>query len=156
MALVLMKPEHDKWKPGEHNGTFRGLNLAFATATATLERYWRDDSLTKEIDEKAKLLNDRLEGMAKRHPEIAVEVRGRGLIQGIECKPGIASQLSKACFERGLIIETAGANDQVLKFLPALVIEKTELEKGLSILEEAFDAVAKTATTHASSESLRA
>ena len=44
LALVLLRPELDVWAPGEHNGTFRGNNLAFVTATAALD-YWRDDAL---------------------------------------------------------------------------------------------------------------
>src|SRR5690606_37322762 len=44
LALVLMKPEHDVWAPGEHNGTFRGHNPAFVTAATALD-YWRDTQL---------------------------------------------------------------------------------------------------------------
>jgi len=52
MALVLMKPEHDQWAPGEHNGTFRGNNLAFVAATKAIELYWRDEEFSHEIKEK--------------------------------------------------------------------------------------------------------
>ena len=44
-SLVLIKPELDRWKPGQHSGTFRGPNLAFVTAKAALDIYWQDDSL---------------------------------------------------------------------------------------------------------------
>ena len=53
MALVLMKPEHDVWDPGEHNGTFRGNNAAFVTATAALDHFWTDDRLTSSVDAKS-------------------------------------------------------------------------------------------------------
>ncbi|MFJ9833487.1 LysE family transporter [Streptomyces sp. NPDC101169] len=45
MALTLMRPEHDVWKPGEHNGTFRGYNPAFVTAARALGLFWSDDAL---------------------------------------------------------------------------------------------------------------
>ena len=51
LALVLLRPELDVWAPGEHNGTFRGNNLAFVTATAALD-YWRDDALTRRVERK--------------------------------------------------------------------------------------------------------
>src|SRR5699024_1482709 len=56
MALTLFKPELDIWGPGEHNGTFRGNNLAFIAATEALS-YWENDQFTKEIDQKAELIN---------------------------------------------------------------------------------------------------
>ena len=48
-AVVLFRPELDQWKPGEHNGTFRGNNFAFVTAKAAIDEYWSDDSFSKEI-----------------------------------------------------------------------------------------------------------
>src|SRR3546814_19570748 len=47
-AVVLMKPEHDVWEPGEHNGTFRGNNAAFATAPAALEPFGSDAAMQKD------------------------------------------------------------------------------------------------------------
>ena len=49
MSIVLMKPAHDQWSPGEHNGTFRGNNLAFVTATVALRKFWHDDALTHDV-----------------------------------------------------------------------------------------------------------
>src|SRR5690625_630606 len=70
MALTLFSPEFDVWSPGEHNGTFRGSNPAFVTATAALRRYWADDAfqnghLAKVID----MVQDAL-------TKIAIEVEG--------------------------------------------------------------------------------
>jgi 4-aminobutyrate aminotransferase-like enzyme len=48
-AIVLVRPELDRFDPGEHNGTFRGDNSAFVAATAALERHWRDDALAREL-----------------------------------------------------------------------------------------------------------
>jgi diaminobutyrate-2-oxoglutarate transaminase len=62
-----MKPEHDVWEPGEHNGTFRGNNAAFVTATAALELFWTDDELSTEVDRKAGVLRPGLDELAE-HP----------------------------------------------------------------------------------------
>ena len=63
-AMVLMKPELDLWKPGEHNGTFRGHNLAFVTAAAALNHYWRDDKFAKEVQKKADIITDHFREIA--------------------------------------------------------------------------------------------
>ena len=134
LALVLMRPEIDAWSPGEHNGTFRGNNLAFVGATAALS-YWEDDALSRAVAAKSALVRARLERIVARAPAIAHGVRGRGLILGMECAPGVAEAISAAAFPRGLIVETAGATDQVLKILPPLVIPEAALEEGLDVIE---------------------
>jgi diaminobutyrate-2-oxoglutarate transaminase len=142
LALVLLKPELDVWAPGEHNGTFRGNNLAFVTGAAALD-YWRDDSLSREVARKSDLARKRLLEIAGRSPELQPEVRGRGLILGLRLAPdGVAGQVSQAAFQRGLIIETAGPRGEVLKLLPPLVIDDRDLERGLEILADATAEVA--------------
>jgi diaminobutyrate-2-oxoglutarate transaminase len=134
-AVTLMRPELDIWNPGEHNGTFRGHNPAFVTATAALEHYWTDDALSLQVQHHSKRIRDVLLDLAD---EYDAEVRGRGMIQGIEFRdPELASAISHEAFRRGLIIETAGANDEVLKTLPPLIISEEALNDGLDIVQEA-------------------
>ncbi|MCA9534371.1 MAG: diaminobutyrate--2-oxoglutarate transaminase [Myxococcales bacterium] len=140
LSLVLLKPELDVWAPGEHNGTFRGHNPAFVTATAALRVYWKDDSLTREVQRKGAIIREELETIAKRHPDELGEVRGRGMILGVECTPEVAARATREAFRRGLMIETAGTNDQVLKVLCPLVIDDALLREGLTILAAAIDA----------------
>lgn len=134
MAIVLIEPRLDIWEPGEHNGTFRGNNLAFVTATSALESYWQDDSLAAEVRLKGDYVGARFHSLAKRFPELYAS--GRGLMRGLHT-PGeeFTEYVMRACFEDGLIIETSGANDQVLKILCPLTISDTDLEKGIGILE---------------------
>jgi diaminobutyrate-2-oxoglutarate transaminase len=47
LALTLIRPDLDIWAPGEHNGTFRGVNPALVTGTAALRAYWSDDTLER-------------------------------------------------------------------------------------------------------------
>lgn len=140
MSLVLLRPEVDVWKPGAHTGTFRGNNLAFVSARVALETYWADSALTDGVAAKGELLRAELERIAAEHPEQGFVVRGRGLMQGIACDAdrALAGRISKAAFRRGLIIETSGAFDEVLKFLPALTITEDELARGLAIVRESL------------------
>jgi diaminobutyrate-2-oxoglutarate transaminase len=64
LSLVLIKPELDQWRPGEHTGTFRGNNLAFVAATQ-LFSYWQDDNLSEAVYYKEKILKERLEKIAE-------------------------------------------------------------------------------------------
>lgn len=138
MSLVLMKPELDIWKPSAHNGTFRGNNLAFVTATAALDHYWQNAEFSKQIQNKEILVRDWLENIVHSYPGSGLSVRGRGLIQGLVAPQGsdIATQIASRAFEKGLVIETSGAKDEVVKLLPALTIEPELLKKGLNILEQ--------------------
>jgi diaminobutyrate-2-oxoglutarate transaminase len=141
LAVTLMRPDLDQWAPGEHNGTFRGHNPAFVTATAALD-FWADDGLERETGRKAAKISERLQALVRRIP-VQAEARGRGLIQGIDfADVSLAAECSRRAFERGLIIETAGVDDQVLKLLPPLMIPDADLEAGLSIIEAVVTAVA--------------
>lgn len=136
MALTLIKPEYDIWAPGEHNGTFRGHNLAFITAIEALN-YWENDDFTKEIIDKGLLVDEFLKGLVSKYPELEGEVRGKGLFRGIACGvEGIADKICAQAFERGLIMETSGPNSEVFKIMPALTIDCETLKQGFAIIED--------------------
>lgn len=142
MSLVLISPEHDIWKPGQHTGTFRGNNLAFVAAKAVLE-YWQDGAaFEREIDLRSRTIVNQLMDWASRYADHGARIRGRGMVWGIEFPVAdVASRISKQAFQSGLIIETAGGDDQVLKILPPLTIEITQLDRGLQILGQAIKTV---------------
>lgn len=136
MSIMLMKPDLDQWLPGHHTGTFRGNNLAFITATEAITRYWKEEGFTKEIKDKAAVVHARLKKIGKDNPNTIQEVRGRGLIIGVEFfETENAQKVARECFKEGLVIETCGAKDHILKLLPPLIIDKSDLEEGLDILE---------------------
>jgi diaminobutyrate-2-oxoglutarate transaminase len=144
MALTLIKPELDQWEPGEHNGTFRGNNLAFIAATEALNVYWRTEAFSAAIREKAKRIEEFLNGIAERYPQLQPKVKGRGMIQGIELGvEGLASKVCREAFQRGLIMETAGPTSSVFKILPPLIIDAEGLEAGFKIITESIEAVAQ-------------
>lgn len=136
MALLLIKPEHDIWRPAEHNGTFRGNNHAFVTARVALEKFWFDGLLMARVAEKAKLVTGRLQRIADMIPE--ARLKGRGMMQGVDvASGGLAEVICRRAFADGLIIETSGPNHEVIKILAALTIEDAQLKTGFDILENA-------------------
>ncbi len=143
-ALVLIRPEFDQWKPGEHNGTFRGNNMAFVTAKAAIDAYWSDDQFAKEVRRKGNYIEQRLNAIVDEYGEGNFTTRGRGMFQGINCVNGdIAGQITHAAYLQGLIIETSGADDQVIKLLCPLTIKDENLTKGIDIVEAAVKLICK-------------
>ncbi|HSK40539.1 MAG TPA: diaminobutyrate--2-oxoglutarate transaminase [Arenibaculum sp.] len=143
LALVLVKPEYDRFAPGEHNGTFRGNNHAFVTATEAL-RFWEDDGLEKEVARKAAIVRAAFEDMAAGAGHLDPVPRGRGLMQGIALNSGeTAGRICAEAFARGLILETSGPDGEVVKCLCPLTIPDDELKQGLDILKQAFEAAAR-------------
>ncbi len=139
MSVVLIKPEHDVWKPGQHNGTFRGNNMAFVTATAALENYWRDNKFQASIEKKALTVTTYLDNLVKNYPAANMQRRGRGLMQGLAFKDAdLADRVTTLAFQNGLIIETSGGSNEVIKLLMPLTIEPEKLLAGLDILEQAL------------------
>lgn len=141
MSLLLIKPEFDIWEPGEHTGTFRGNQLAFVGGKAAID-YRESTNLEQEVKVKESFLKSFLT------KEIApifekIGIRGIGMIWGIDLNnfggASFAKKVTSRCFELGLIIERVGRNDTVIKILPPLTIEMSTLQKGCSIIKEAFD-----------------
>ena len=140
LALTLIKPELDIWEPGEHNGTFRGFGPAFATATKAIELFWSDDELQRSTEAKGAYVESRFNRIAARHADHELVVKGRGLARGLQMPSGeIAGAIAARAFEEGLLVETSGPSDEVVKLLPALTIPEELLEKGLDIIEAAVD-----------------
>jgi diaminobutyrate-2-oxoglutarate transaminase len=139
MSLCLFKPELDVWEPGEHNGTFRGNNPAFVTATATLETYWADGSaMEKQTRKRGEQVEQALISITEENLADVKEYRGRGLVWGMEFHDKArAGKIAKRAFELGLLIETSGPESEVVKLLPALTITPEELDEGLSMLARA-------------------
>ncbi|WP_182357656.1 diaminobutyrate--2-oxoglutarate transaminase [Tomitella gaofuii] len=135
LALTMFKSELDVWTPGEHNGTFRGNNPAFVTATAALDNYWADDAFQKETLRKGALVREGLDTIADSYP--GVSTRGRGLVQALAFEQADkASAVCGAAFESGLLLETSGPESEVVKLLPPLTTTDDEFRQGLSIIAE--------------------
>ena len=151
-AMLLLRKELDQWKPGEHNGTFRGNNHAFVTATAALEHFWRDDSFAKSVRAKGLRIRDGMNKIVRRHGPDSLFIKGRGMMIGISCPSGeLATEICANAFAKGLVIETSGAHGEVVKCLCPLTISEEQIDKALGILDSAFAAaLANQSATQAS------
>ncbi|TQS73897.1 diaminobutyrate--2-oxoglutarate transaminase [Rhodobacteraceae bacterium] len=133
LALVLVRPEYDVMGPAEHNGTFRGNTHAFLTATVAINKFWSDDSFQRKLADRAMMLTtalDEVSGMVE-----GAFLKGRGLMQGVDVGSGeLAERICKRCFENGLVIETSGSEDQVVKVLAPLTTPDEIFREGLNIL----------------------
>lgn len=144
LSLVLMHRSLDVWEPGEHNGTFRGNNLAFVGATAALETFWNDNRFTNEVERKSKLVAAAFQEIIKELPPHSAQLRGRGLFCGIAfSEKTIAERISRLMFAKGIIIETCGMSGEVLKFLPALTIPDTDLDEALNTLKDTIRGISE-------------
>lgn len=131
MGITIAKKEvMASLKVGEHSSTFSGNPLVCAAACAAIE------TLIKErLPERAATLGEYFKGQLenlKAHYGIIREVRGLGLMLGIELRFDVLNVLMKS-MEHGVIILDAGKN--VLRFLPPLVIEKSQIDKVISVLD---------------------
>ncbi|MER8805131.1 diaminobutyrate--2-oxoglutarate transaminase [Mesorhizobium sp. M0998] len=143
LSLLLLKPELDVWRPGEHNGTFRGNNLAFVTATSALRKYWANKKLSGSVTETGRILSERLRQVAQGSRDFSLSVRGRGMMLGLDCGMGkLAEKIVRKAFQDGLVVERCGAEGQVIKVLPPLTIDRQTLQRGLDILDKSVHASA--------------
>ena len=136
ISILLLKPELDHWRPGDHVGLFQGDNLAFVAAAEILSQW--NDSLVRDIAERSRLLGAELQSIPTRFPNRHLKVRGRGMAWGLEFgRPAAAAVVSSWALERGLIVEPARLRDNVLLVLPPITISKETLREGLDLLNQA-------------------
>ncbi|OCX65961.1 diaminobutyrate--2-oxoglutarate transaminase [Thioclava sp. SK-1] len=136
MAVLLVRPEYDVMGPAEHNGTFRGNTHAFLTATVAIKKFWSDDTFQRSLADKAVILTTALQDVANMVD--GAFLKGRGIMQGVDVGTGeLASAICKRCFAKGLVIETSGNEDQVVKVLAPLTTDEKTFREGLNILIEA-------------------
>lgn len=138
LAMNLNKPEYDKhWSPGEHTGTFRGQGISFVAGKVAMD-YFKDDTFMAEVRRKGGIMEDRLKKMATGK----MDVRGRGMMQGLDTKDGaLAKKVVAECFRTGLLVGGCGTDGRVVKLIPPLTISEDDLVQGLGILEKALQTV---------------
>ncbi|MGW6911269.1 diaminobutyrate--2-oxoglutarate transaminase [Streptomyces sp. NPDC054940] len=141
MAALLIRPEIDRWAPGEHNGTFRGHNLAFVAGSAALD-HWTDPHFTDHAAELAAAIRTSLASITDALPVGAAEVVGKGAMSGLRFRaPGTAERIREALFRAGIVAETSGLG-HVLKLLPPLTISLTEWKEVADTLGDTVQVLA--------------
>jgi acetylornithine/N-succinyldiaminopimelate aminotransferase len=129
-AIITNEKASMAFVPGDHGSTYGGNPLGCAVGVAVLTELI-DGGVIDKIEEKSVYLKERLLKLKKQY-EIIDEIRGMGLLIGISLKTE-AKKFSKLCFDKGLLVITAG--DNVIRLLPPLNVSKAELDEALDILE---------------------
>ncbi|MCG8606435.1 aminotransferase class III-fold pyridoxal phosphate-dependent enzyme [bacterium] len=134
-----------KWQPGTHGGTYAGNAVSCAAATATIQVI-QDEDLVANSAAMGETLLFGLRQLQQVHPEMA-DVRGLGLMLGVEFETDTgapwgerAKAVAHAAYERGLLLLTCGTHEQVIRWIPPLIITDKEVEESLSIFAEALSA----------------
>lgn len=118
--------------PGDHGTTYGGNPLAGQAVCQVFEIY-QETHLLDHVKEVAQYLQNKLADLQKKHPHVIKDVRGKGLLLGLEVTCPNGEIVAKA-MEKGLILLTAGGN--VVRIAPPLVIQKEEIDSFISILDE--------------------
>ncbi|MGP4080837.1 aspartate aminotransferase family protein [Pseudalkalibacillus sp. R45] len=154
LSVVIYEESLDQWGPGAHIGTFRGNQMAMAAGTATLQ-YIKENNLSEHADRMGDKLQAELKNLQIDYKEIG-DVRGRGLMLGVEmvasektqasngsypAAPELASNIQRACFDRGLILEVGGRHGAVVRILPPLIITEQQVDEVAAIFKDAVTAV---------------
>ena len=130
-AMLATEEAAKGFEPGSHASTFGGNFLATRAALAVLDVLYNDGVLER-VPQAAQRLWQGLKGLAERHPKVLGEVRGLGLMLGVELKvPG--SRFLNGCLEKGLLVNVIG--DKVLRLLPPLTVSDEEIDEALRLLE---------------------
>jgi len=130
-AMLCTEAAGKSLPSGTHGSTFGG-NLVAATAANVVVRHIRDPKLLEEIHQKGEYFIARGRELQARLPTIIKDVRGRGLLMGIELHQDAAAVVAR-CREQGLLVNSAG--EKTVRFAPPYVVTREELDEGLRILE---------------------
>lgn len=122
-----------------HASTFGGNPVACASAVATLETVLEDGYLLDYCQRMSKYFMKKLNSIKDKYPEKIKEIRGMGLLIGVELTFS-ATEIVKKCMEKGLLIGTAG-DGSVIRFTPPLIIEKENIDEAISIVDKALKEV---------------
>jgi 4-aminobutyrate aminotransferase len=129
----------ESWVAGSHGSTYGGNPVACAAALATIELL--EGGLVANAAERGGQLTAGLRALAGRYPRTITDVRGKGLMIGVElADPELAEAVQWACFTRGLLVLECGK--QTIRLCPPLIASSSDVETALRILADVLDAVA--------------
>ena len=133
-GLVARDAVAEKLVPGTHASTFGGNPLAAAAAIGVFEAI-REDKLIANARKMGRILRKRLDGLCKKYPSLVKEVRGIGVMLGMELAFSGAG-LVKRCMEKGLLVNCT--HDTVLRVMPAITVNERQIDEAVAILDEAL------------------
>lgn len=142
IGALMSKKFCDVFQPGEHASTFGGNPLACAAALSVVHTL-EQENLLQNVQQRGEQLRARLRAIAAKYPHLITEVRGWGLINGMELNTDIeltSVDIVKAAMEQGLLLVPAGP--KVVRFVPPLIVSDEEVEQAAQIVEQVIAALA--------------
>jgi diaminobutyrate-2-oxoglutarate transaminase len=144
LSLIILKKELDTWEPGTHIGTFRGNQIAIMASLSALKliKKWQIEEYVSKME---KLFLKKLKSIQRKSKYIG-DIRGKGMMFGVEYVkdkktkepfPELAKKVRKLCYESGLLVEIGGLYNNVVRFLPPLIISEKIAINGLKIFAKA-------------------
>ena len=134
-AMLATDKVASAFQPGNHASTFGGNPLVCAAAVATIETLLEDGFVLDQCNRMSKYLRGKLEQLMEEFPSLIVEIRGKGLLLGMEMTRD-GDPIVKACLEKGVLINCAAGN--VLRFIPPLIVQQKDIDRLIDVLEEVF------------------
>ena len=133
-AIAAVEKFASAMYPGDHGTTYGGNPLA-AQAVCKVFEIFEKEHILDHVAETAPYLYGKLQGLAQKYPSLITDVRGKGLLLGLEVTCGNA-EIVKRAMEKGLVLLTAGAD--VVRLAPPLVMKKEQMDAGIAVLDEVF------------------
>jgi acetylornithine/N-succinyldiaminopimelate aminotransferase len=135
-AFAMSEAVASRLEPGDHGGTFCGNPLGCAVAHAVIT-YLIDHQISEHVADIGDRALLRISGWSDAYPGIVSDVRGKGLLLGIQlCSEVKTNQIVEQCLKKGLFVrQTQG---DVIRIFPALNISQSQMEEGLAILERSI------------------
>ncbi|HEY9633496.1 MAG TPA: aspartate aminotransferase family protein [Coleofasciculaceae cyanobacterium] len=141
IGAMMCKKFCDVFLPGDHASTFGGNPFACAAAL-TVGQTLEHENILHNVQQRGEQLRTRLRALAFKYPNLIAEVRGWGLINGMELKADIeltSVDIVKAVMEKGVLLVPAGP--KVVRFVPPLIVSAEEIDQAAQAIEQALAAV---------------
>lgn len=142
IGAMLCKDSCAAFEPGNHASTFGGNPFACASALAVLHTL-ETEGILQNVQQRGEQLRVKLRAIAQKYPNLFTEVRGWGLINGLELRSDIdltSINFVKAAMDKGLLLAPAGT--QVLRFVPPLIVSPEEIDQAVDILQTVIEQIA--------------
>jgi len=134
-AMLATDKVASSFQPGNHASTFGGNPLVCAAAVATIETLLEDGFILDQCNRMSEYLTEKLEQLREEFPSLIIEIRGKGLLLGIELARD-GDPIVRECLEKGMLVNCAAGN--VLRFIPPLIVQKKDIDRLIDVLEEVF------------------
>jgi acetylornithine/N-succinyldiaminopimelate aminotransferase len=139
-AMLAIDKVASAFQPGTHATTFGGNPLVCAAAVATIETLLEDGFILDQCNRMGEYFIEKLEQLKEEFPSLIIEIRGKGLLLGMELTRN-GDSIVRSCLEKGMLINCTAGN--VLRFIPPLIVRQRDIDNLVDVLEEVFEKLSR-------------